>query len=65
MLMNTGTVPVFSKHGLVTTVAFKFGSEKPVFALEVFSRNSTRCFAILLNNEHIKITHHGTPLRAL
>ena len=37
MLMNTGKKPVFSKHGLVTTVAFKIGKEEPIFALEVFS----------------------------
>ncbi|MEV6306760.1 glycerol kinase GlpK [Actinoplanes sp. NPDC051861] len=34
LLMNTGTTPVRSSHGLITTVAYRFGDEKPVFALE-------------------------------
>lgn len=34
LLMNTGTSPVFSKHGLITTAAYKIGNEKAVYALE-------------------------------
>ncbi|CAH0545816.1 unnamed protein product [Brassicogethes aeneus] len=34
LLYNTGNVRVQSTHGLVTTVAYKFGSEPPVYALE-------------------------------
>eukprot|EP00457_Paulinella_chromatophora_P005979 gb/GEZN01005997.1/.p1 GENE.gb/GEZN01005997.1/~~gb/GEZN01005997.1/.p1 ORF type:complete len:531 (+),score=62.73 gb/GEZN01005997.1/:25-1593(+) len=35
MLMNTGTTPVQSKHGLLTTVGFKLGPTSPcVYALE-------------------------------
>ncbi|MDR0959790.1 MAG: glycerol kinase GlpK [Propionibacteriaceae bacterium] len=34
MLMNTGEEPVFSKNGLLTTVAYKIGDDKPVYALE-------------------------------
>jgi glycerol kinase len=34
MLLNTGTDPVRSQRGLLTTVAYKFGSERPVYALE-------------------------------
>ncbi len=34
MLMNTGTEPVQSKAGLLTTLAYQFGSEKPRYALE-------------------------------
>ena len=34
MLMNTGTEPVQSKAGLLTTVAYQFGDEKPCYALE-------------------------------
>ena len=34
MLMNTGTEPVQSKAGLLTTLAYKFGDEKPRYALE-------------------------------
>ncbi len=34
LLMNTGTAPVVSKAGLLTTVAYQFGDEKPRYALE-------------------------------
>jgi glycerol kinase len=34
MLFNTGSKPVFSKNGLLTTVAYQFDGEKPVYALE-------------------------------
>lgn len=31
---NIGNNPVFSHHGLVTTIGYKFGKQKPVYALE-------------------------------
>ncbi|MFC4072087.1 glycerol kinase GlpK [Actinoplanes subglobosus] len=34
LLMNTGTIPVRSSHGLITTVGYRIGGEDPVFALE-------------------------------
>lgn len=34
MLLNTGTTPVASKSGLLTTVAYKIGSEPAVYCLE-------------------------------
>ena len=34
MLLNTGTEPVPSEHGLVTTVAYRLGDQQPVYALE-------------------------------
>jgi glycerol kinase len=34
LLMNTGTNPVFSKFGLLTTVAYKFGEQPAHYALE-------------------------------
>jgi glycerol kinase len=34
LLMNTGEKLVHSKHGLVTTVGYKFGDAKPNYALE-------------------------------
>lgn len=34
MLMNTGTEPVFSDNGLLTTVCYKIGEEAAVYALE-------------------------------
>jgi glycerol kinase len=34
LLFNTGTEPVFSDNGLLTTVGFAFSGQKPVYALE-------------------------------
>ena len=34
MLMHTGTAPVQSKAGLLTTLAYRFGAEAPRYALE-------------------------------
>ncbi|HYA81457.1 MAG TPA: glycerol kinase GlpK [Methylocystis sp.] len=34
LLMNTGEAPHFSKNGLLTTLAYKLGDNKPVYALE-------------------------------
>jgi glycerol kinase len=34
MLLNTGEKLVHSSHGLLTTVCYQFGNEKPVYALE-------------------------------
>ncbi|MEV6428837.1 glycerol kinase GlpK [Nocardia sp. NPDC051463] len=34
MLLNTGTTPVVSKHGLLTTVCYRLGEEPAAYALE-------------------------------
>jgi glycerol kinase len=34
MLLNTGTKPVPSRHGLLTTVCYQVGTQDPVYALE-------------------------------
>lgn len=34
MLLNTGSKPQFSEHGLLTTVAYQHDGKKPVYALE-------------------------------
>ena len=34
MLLNTGTEPILSENGLLTTVAYQVGGEAPVYALE-------------------------------
>lgn len=34
MLLNTGTEPVLSKNGLITSVAYRFGTEPAVYCLE-------------------------------
>jgi hypothetical protein len=40
MLFNTGREPVLSKHGLLTTVAYKLGADAiPSYALEVSEFN--------------------------
>ncbi|GAC69803.1 glycerol kinase GlpK [Gordonia soli] len=34
LLLNTGTEPVFSEHGLLTTVCYRIGDDAPRYALE-------------------------------
>ncbi|MCR5913978.1 glycerol kinase GlpK [Corynebacterium sp. zg254] len=34
LLLNTGTTPQFSEHGLLTTVAYRIGQQPAVYALE-------------------------------
>ncbi len=34
MLLNTGTAPVVSKNGLLTTLGYRIGQEPPTYALE-------------------------------
>jgi glycerol kinase len=34
LIFNTGEEPVYSKNGLITTVCYKLGDQKPVYALE-------------------------------
>jgi glycerol kinase len=34
LLLNTGTTPVPSRHGMLTTVAYRFGAKEAVYALE-------------------------------
>ncbi len=34
LLMNTGTTPTPSKHGMLTTVGYRFGAQPAVYALE-------------------------------
>ncbi|APT85638.1 glycerol kinase GlpK [Corynebacterium aquilae] len=34
MLLNTGTKPKFSEHGMLTTVCYQIEGQKPVYALE-------------------------------
>lgn len=34
LLYNTGTEPIISKNGLLTTIGFQIGKSKPVYALE-------------------------------
>ncbi|MCD0453458.1 glycerol kinase GlpK [Actinocorallia sp. API 0066] len=34
LLLNTGDEPVRSRHGLLTTVGYQLGSDRPVYALE-------------------------------
>jgi len=34
LLMNTGETPMFSKSGLITTVAYQLSNQKPIYAIE-------------------------------
>ena len=34
LLLNTGTQPVQSRHGLITTLAYQMSGQRPVYALE-------------------------------
>ena len=34
LLLNTGLHPIASSHGLITTVGYQFGQDKPVYCLE-------------------------------
>ncbi|QLA16269.1 glycerol kinase GlpK [Desulfolutivibrio sulfoxidireducens] len=34
LLLNTGTTPIPSRHGLITTLAYKLGNNDPVYCLE-------------------------------
>jgi glycerol kinase len=34
LLLNTGTEPIPSRHGLITTVAYQIGNDAPVYCLE-------------------------------
>lgn len=34
LLCNIGHKPVYSHHGLVTTVGYRFGKNRPIYALE-------------------------------
>ena len=44
VLMNTGTVPVQSRNGLLTTVCYQLGQQPAVYALEVRSVSCCTCF---------------------
>lgn len=34
LLLNTGTVPIFSKQGLITTLAYQIDGREPIYSLE-------------------------------
>lgn len=51
LLKNTGSRPVFSRHGLLTTVAYKFGpNQPPVYALEGSVAVAGQCLTWLRDN---------------
>lgn len=53
MLYNTGNDIVYSTHGLITTVGYQFGKEKPVYALEGSVAIAGACFNWLKDNLEI------------
>lgn len=52
MLKNTGETPIFSKNGLVTTVAYQFG-DKPCYALEGSIASAGSSIQWLKDNLHM------------
>ena len=58
MLLNTGTAIVPSKHGLLTTLCYQFGDDKPVYALEG-SVAITGRFGAVAARQHAAHQHRG------
>ncbi|KAG1658692.1 Glycerol kinase 3 [Nymphon striatum] len=51
LLYNTGTQPVISKHGLLTTIAYKLGKDQPtIYALEGSNAVAGSCVQWLRDN---------------
>ncbi len=63
MLMNTGSAPMQSKAGLLTTIAYRFGSERPVYALEGAIAITGALVQWLRDN--LKIFSHASEIEAL
>lgn len=53
LLYNTGNDIVYSTHGLITTVGYQFGNDKPVYALEGSVAIAGACFNWLKDNLEI------------
>jgi glycerol kinase len=53
MLLNTGTSPVISNKGLLTTLAYQIGDEPPVYALEGSAASTGALVNWLRDNLHI------------
>ncbi|KAF3924333.1 hypothetical protein ABW21_db0209109 [Orbilia brochopaga] len=65
MLYNTGNMPVISKNGLLTTVAFQLEGQKPVYALEGSIAVAGSAVKFLRDNLGIiKEAHEVGPLAA-
>lgn len=52
LLCNIGTAPVISQHGLLTTVAFDFGPERRMYALEGSIAVAGSSVKFLMDNLH-------------
>jgi glycerol kinase len=61
--MNTGVAPVQSKAGLLTTIAYRFGDEQPVYALEGAIAITGALVQWLRDN--LKIFDHASEIEAL
>ena len=63
MLLNTGAVPVQSRHGLLTTVGYRLGNEAPVYALE----GSVAVAGALIQwlRDNLGLIHHAGEVEAL
>ena len=63
MLLNTGGEIVRSKNGLLTTVAYQLGSERPVYALEGSIAMAGATVQWLRDN--LKLINHASETEAL
>ncbi|MCX7899126.1 MAG: glycerol kinase GlpK [Methylocystis sp.] len=63
LLMNTGETPQFSQSGLITTLAFKLGDAKPLYALE----GSVAIAGALIQwlRDNLKIIEKSSDIEAL
>jgi len=63
MLLNTGTEPVASKNGLLTTLAYQIGTERAVYALEGSIANTGALVQWLRDN--LGLIEHSADIEAL
>jgi glycerol kinase len=59
LLLNTGTKPVFSKNGLITTVGYKIGNAPAVYALEGSVAVAGALVAPEINDLAMKVEDNG------
>lgn len=62
MLFNTGDEAVISKNGLLTTVGYQFGDNKPAYALEgsiAVAGSSIQFLRDNLKSKHLMLYNYG------
>ena len=63
LLLNTGSVPVRSRHGLITTVGYRFDSQEPVYCLE--GSIAVAGALVLWLRDNLGIIAHASEIEAL